>query len=157
MHFRHKFSIHPFFLHPGGVAGSLNPWSLTSFFLCARRRTSETFKNIDLKIRLTKTAAVRIFQLFTDLWQIYSASTIIRSKCDQRGGCSSSREHQIKMPPLRNCMECFQTDSKIGFQFLPSDKLSPVANYSHCQLTLQPAPSQPLCESACQICFCLSC
>ena len=68
------------------------------------------------------------------------ASTPIHGKCDQRGGCSPSREHQIKMPPLRNCMECFQTDSKIGFQFLPSDKLSPVANYSHCQLTLQPAP-----------------
>ena len=47
------------------------------------------------------------------------------------------------MPPLRNWMECFQTDSKIGFQFLPSDKLSPVANYSHCQLTLQPVPSEP--------------
>lgn len=48
------------------------------------------------------------------------------------------------MPSLRNCMECFQKDSKIGFQFLPSDKLSPVANYSHCQLTLEPAPSQPV-------------
>ncbi len=121
------------------------------FLPCAHRRTSEMFKNIDLK-----TAAVRMSWLFTDLWQMHSASTTLCGKCDERGGCSSSREHQIKMPPLRNWMECFQTDSKIGFQFLPSDKLSPVANYSHCQLTLQPAPSEPLRESACQICFCLS-
>lgn len=53
-------------------------------------------------------------------------------------------------------MECFQTDSEIGFQFLPSDKLSPVANYSHCQLTLQPALSEGRHEPGCQICFCPS-
>lgn len=39
-------------------------------------------------------------------------------------------------------MDRFQTDSKIGFQFIPSEKLSLVANYSHCQLTSQPALSQ---------------
>ena len=76
--------------------------------------------------------------------------------CDQRRICSSSRAHQIKMTPFRNWMESFQTDSEIGFQFLPSDKLSPVANYSHCQLTLQPGPSEDPQQSACQICFCLS-
>ena len=50
-------------------------------------------------------------------------------------------------------MESFQTDSKIGFQFLPSDKLSPVANYSHCQLTLQPAPSQLLLSQPAKFAF----
>ena len=94
------------------------------------------------KKKKKKTAAVRIFpKLFTDLWLIHS------SECDQRSrrrtDASQAGKHQIKMPPLRNWMECFQTDSKIGFQFLPSDKLSPVANYSHCQLTLQPVPSEP--------------
>lgn len=69
-----------------------------------------------------------------------AASRHVCSSRDQRRRRSSSREHQIKMPPFSNWMECFQTDSEIGFQFLPSDKLSPVANYSHCQLTLQPAP-----------------
>lgn len=80
-----------------------------------------------------KTAAIRLS------FAVYRSGTIC-SKWDQSWRRSSNGEFQIKMPPLRNCMECFQKDSKIGFQFLPSDKLSPVANYSHCQLTLEPAP-----------------
>lgn len=60
------------------------------------------------------------------------------------------------MRPSGDWMDGFQTDSKIGFQFIPSEKLSLVANYSHCQLTSQPALSKGLQESACQIYSCPS-
>lgn len=64
---------------------------------------------------------------------------------------NSSIKHRGKMRPTGDWMDSFQTDSKIGFQFIPSEKRSPVANYSHCQLTSQPALSEGLDESACQI------
>lgn len=65
-------------------------------------------------------------------------------------------EHRVKTRPSGDWMDRFQTDSKIGFQFIPSEKLSLVANYSHCQLTSQPALSQGPHQSACQICSCPS-